>query len=331
MDINIYSVTADDTDMFAGMIPEDVVYRIGRPGYFSLGAVSKDDDVLGILIFYIGVLTDKTYYAKVYHLFVDEDHRRAGVGTALMEKMHSILDSAKIEESQLLVPEKDAGSAVAKAFFKHLGYTFEGEKTKEYRGEMQELLPGMKLDRYRNHTIEVVIDRLQVQDKDDKRLVQSVAIAMKQGDGEMLVCNMDNNEVRHYSKHLMCPTSGISYHDPAPHDFSFNSPQGACPRCKGLGFVHVIDRNKVIPDPTLSLRDGGFAPLGKAKQAMIFWQVEAVLGEYGCNIDTPLGEVPDEAIDEILEGSPERLRIPASKAKTTNDVYTEFGGLVKYI
>ena len=140
MDVNIYSVTADDTDMFAGMIPEDVVYRIGRPGYFSLGAVSKDDDVLGILIFYIGVLTDKTYYAKVYHIFVNEDYRRAGVGTALMEKMHSILDSAKIEESQLLVPEKDAGNAVAKAFFKHLGYTFEGEKTKEYRGEMQEML-----------------------------------------------------------------------------------------------------------------------------------------------------------------------------------------------
>ena len=198
-------------------------------------------------------------------------------------------------------------------------------------GEMMEILPGMKLDRYRNHTIEVVIDRLQVQGKDDKRLVQSVAMAMKQGEDLTLVLNMDTGEVRHYSKQLMCPTSGISYRDPAPHDFSFNSPQGACPRCKGLGFVHIIDRNKVIPDPSLSLRDGGFAPLGKAKQAMIFWQVEAVLEQYGCTMDTPLGEVPDEAIDEVLEGSPERLRIPASKARTTNDVYTEFDGLVKYI
>ncbi|MBR4516105.1 MAG: excinuclease ABC subunit UvrA [Bacteroidaceae bacterium] len=198
-------------------------------------------------------------------------------------------------------------------------------------GEMQEIVPDMKLDRYRNHTIEVVIDRLRVQDKDDKRLVQSVAIAMKQGEGEMLVCEMDSNKVRHYSKHLMCPTSGISYRDPAPHDFSFNSPQGACPRCKGLGFVHIIDRAKVIPDPALSLREGGFAPLGKAKQAMIFWQVEAVLERYGCTIDTPLGEVPDEAIDEILEGSPEHLRIPADKARTTNDVFTTFDGLVKYI
>ena len=198
-------------------------------------------------------------------------------------------------------------------------------------GEMQEVLPDMKLDRYKNHSIEVVIDRLQVQDKDDKRLVQSVAIAMKQGEGEMLVCDMESNEVRHYSKHLMCPTSGISYRDPAPHDFSFNSPQGACPRCKGLGFVHIIDRNKVIPDPGLSLKDGGFAPLGKARQAMIFWQVEAVLEGYGCTIDTPLGEVPEEAIDEILEGSPERLRIPADRTRTTNDVYTQFDGLAKYI
>ncbi len=218
----------------------------------------------------------------------------------------------------------------------HYKELFENIRRKGYLyarvdGEMQELLPGMKLDRYRNHSIEVVIDRLQVQERDDKRLVQSVAIAMKQGEGEMLVCNMDTNEVRHYSKHLMCPTTGISYHDPAPHDFSFNSPQGACPRCKGLGFVHIIDRNKVIPDPTLSLRDGGFAPLGKAKQAMIFWQVETVLESYGCTADTPLGEVPEEAIDEILEGSPERIRISASKTKTTNDVYTEFDGLVKYI
>ena len=198
-------------------------------------------------------------------------------------------------------------------------------------GEMQEIVPEMKLDRYRNHSIEVVIDRLRVQDKDDKRIVQSVAIAMKQGDGEMLVCDMYTGEVRHYSKHLMCPTSGISYHDPAPHDFSFNSPQGACPRCKGLGFVHIIDKTKVIPDPSLSLREGGIAPLGKARQAMIFWQVEAVLEQYGCTMDTPLGQVPEEAIDEVLAGSSARLRISASKTKTTNDIYTEYDGLVKYI
>ncbi|MCH5168823.1 MAG: excinuclease ABC subunit UvrA [Prevotellaceae bacterium] len=219
-------------------------------------------------------------------------------------------------------------------------------------GELKELVPDMKLDRYRNHSIEVVIDRLRIQEKEEEsneatsvpqqkqekaktkeeiRLAQSVATAMKQGNGEMLVYDMDDDTLRHYSKHLMCPASGLSYHDPAPHDFSFNSPQGACPRCKGLGFIHIIDRSKVIPDPTLSLRQGGFAPLGKARQAMIFWQVEAVLEQYGCTIDTPLGNVPSEAIDEVLEGSPQRLRIPAEKTKTTNDTYTEFDGLIKYI
>lgn len=198
-------------------------------------------------------------------------------------------------------------------------------------GEIQEVLPGMQLDRYRNHNIEVVIDRLRVEDKDDKRLAQSVATALKQGEGMMLVCDMGSGEVRHYSKQLMCPTSGIAYRDPAPHDFSFNSPQGSCPRCKGLGAIHSIDPSKVIPNPSLSLCEGGIAPLGKAKQAMIFWQVEAVLEAYGCDRNTPLGEVPQQAIEEIIEGSPKRFRIPASKTKSTNDIFTHFDGLGKYI
>ncbi len=198
-------------------------------------------------------------------------------------------------------------------------------------GEIQEVLPGMQLDRYRNHSIEVVIDRLRVEDKDDKRLAQSVATALKQGEGMMLVCDMGNGEVRHYSKQLMCPTSGIAYRDPAPHDFSFNSPQGSCPRCKGLGTIHSIDPSKVIPNPSLSLCEGGIAPLGKAKQAMIFWQVEAVLEAYGCDRNTPLRDVPQQAIEEIIEGSPKRFRIPASKTKSTNDIFTHFDGLGKYI
>lgn len=198
-------------------------------------------------------------------------------------------------------------------------------------GEIQEVLPGMQLDRYRNHSIEVVIDRLRVEDKDDKRLAQSVTTALKQGEGMMLVCDMGNGEVRHYSKQLMCPTSGIAYRDPAPHDFSFNSPQGSCPRCKGLGTIHSIDPSKVIPNPSLSLCEGGIAPLGKAKQAMIFWQVEAVLEAYGCDRNTPLRDVPQQAIEEIIEGSPKRFRIPASKTKSTNDIFTHFDGLGKYI
>ena len=154
---------------------------------------------------------------------------------------------------------------------------------------------------------------------------------MKMGEGLMMVLDMETNEVKHYSRRLMCPTTGMSYADPAPHNFSFNSPQGWCPRCKGLGYVNLIDVNKVIPDRTLSVKDGGIAPLGKAKNQMIFWQMEALLARYDATMDTPLSEVPDEAIDEILNGCPERLRIPAATAHTSNDYYIEYDGLVKYI
>ena len=198
-------------------------------------------------------------------------------------------------------------------------------------GELQEIVPGMKLDRYKNHDIDVVVDRLEVQEKDEKRLAQTVANAMRQGDGLIMVLDMDSGQTRYYSKRLMCPTSGISYKDPAPHDFSFNSPQGACPRCKGLGYVNLIDVDKVIPDRSLSVREGGIAPLGKMRQTMIFWQIQAVLEKYDCTLDTPLSKVPDEAVDEILNGSTERLRVPASVTQTTNDYFTNFDGLVKYI
>ncbi len=198
-------------------------------------------------------------------------------------------------------------------------------------GELIEVQPNMKLDRYVNHSIEVVVDRLKVQKKDNHRLQNSVAQAMKMGEGLMMVLDMETNEVKHFSRRLMCPTTGMSYADPAPHNFSFNSPQGWCPRCKGLGYVNLIDVNKVIPDRSLSVKEGGIAPLGKAKQQMIFWQMEALLERYGVTIQTPLKDVPDEAIDEILNGCPERLKIPAATAHTNNDYYIEYDGLVKYI
>ena len=198
-------------------------------------------------------------------------------------------------------------------------------------GEMEELLPDMQLDRYKNHSIEVVVDRLRVAEKDADRLRQSVATAMQQGGGFIMVLDLETGEVRHYSRRLMCPTSGIAYRDPAPHDFSFNSPQGACPRCKGLGVVSLIDEEKVFPNPKLSVRQGGIAPLGKARQAMIFWQIQAVLERYDATMDTPVGELPREAVDEIINGSPERLRIPAAVARTSSDYFTDYDGLVKYI
>ena len=198
-------------------------------------------------------------------------------------------------------------------------------------GEMEELLPDMQLDRYKNHSIEVVVDRLRVAEKDADRLRQSVATAMQQGGGLIMVFDMETGDVRHYSRRLMCPTSGIAYRDPAPHDFSFNSPQGACPRCKGLGVVSLIDEEKVFPDPKLSVRQGGIAPLGKVRQAMIFWQIQAVLERYDATLDTPVGDLPREAVDEIINGSPERLRIPAAVARTSSDYFTDYDGLVKYI
>ena len=198
-------------------------------------------------------------------------------------------------------------------------------------GKIMEILPGLKTDRYKNHDIEVVVDRIRIQDKDDQRLRQSLATAIKLGEGLIMIYDMQTESIRHYSRLLMCPTSGISYPDPAPHAFSFNSPQGACPRCKGLGYVSLIDTEKVMPDSSLSVRQGGIAPLGKARQTMIFWEIEAILEKYDVTMDTPVGQLPAEAIDEILHGSTERLRIPASTTKTTNDYYVSYEGLAKYI
>ena len=198
-------------------------------------------------------------------------------------------------------------------------------------GEIREVVHGMKLDRYKNHDIEVVIDKMVVSNKDENRLKQSVATAMHQGDGLILILNAEDNEIRHYSKRLMCPVTGIAYKEPAPHNFSFNSPQGACHRCKGLGYVNLIDVDKVIPDRELSIREGGIAPLGKYKNVMIFWQLEALLEKYELTLNSPLKEFPEEAIEDVLHGSDERIKIKSSLIHTTSDYFTTYEGIVKYI
>ena len=170
-----------------------------------------------------------------------------------------------------------------------------------------------------------------VSDKDEKRLKQSVATAMQQGDGLIMILDANTNEIRHYSKRLMCPVTGLSYKEPAPHNFSFNSPQGACPRCKGLGYVNLIDVDKVIPDRNLSIHEGGIAPLGKYKNVMIFWQLEAMLEKYDLTLKTPLKDFPEEAIQDILHGSDERIKIKSSLIHTTSDYFTTYEGIVKYI
>ena len=198
-------------------------------------------------------------------------------------------------------------------------------------GEVREALPGMKLDRYKNHDVEVVIDKLVVADKDDTRLKNSVATAMRQGDGLLMILDAQTDSVRHYSKRLMCPVTGLSYREPAPHNFSFNSPQGACPKCKGLGVVSQIDIDKVIPDRELSIAGGAIAPLGKAKNSMIFWQITALLEKYEATLKTPVKELPEDALDEVLYGSDERIKIKSSLIGTSSDYFVTFEGVIKYI
>ena len=218
----------------------------------------------------------------------------------------------------------------------HYRELFESMRRKGYLyvrvdGEIKEISRGMKVDRYKNHDIEVVIDKLVVKPKDDERLKKSVSIAMKQGDGLVMVLDADTGEGKYFSKRLMCPTTGISYSDPAPNNFSFNSPQGACPRCKGLGYINEIDLGKVIPDRSQSIYKGGIVPLGKYKNQMIFWQIDTILHKYDCDIKTPIEDIPDDALNEILYGSLEDVRIDKSLVHTSSDYFTTFDGVVKYL
>jgi len=197
-------------------------------------------------------------------------------------------------------------------------------------GEIKEITFGMKLDRYKNHSVELVVDRLKVAAKDAKRLQDTAELAFKQGNGQLMILDADTGEAGYYSKTLMDPETGLSYLDPAPHNFSFNSPQGACHKCKGLGYVNIIDRDKIMPDTSLSIRNGGILPLGKYKNTLIFWQIAAICEKYGVDLDTPLNQVPDEAIDDIMNGTDERLNIKTETLSTSN-YFLSYDGLVKYI
>ena len=218
----------------------------------------------------------------------------------------------------------------------HYRELFESMRRKGYLnirvdGEMLEITRGMKVDRYKNHDIEVVIDKLKPGSEATDRLKKSVAIAMKQGEGLVMILEKDSGTIKHFSKRLMCPTTGISYSDPAPNNFSFNSPQGACPHCKGLGYINMIDLGKVMPDKKQNIHDGGIAPLGKYKNQMIFWQVEAILKKYECDLKTPLQNIPDEALQEVLYGSLENVRIDKELVHTSSDYFVSFDGIIKYL
>ena len=218
----------------------------------------------------------------------------------------------------------------------HYRELFESMRRKGYLhvrvdGEVQEITRGMKVDRYKNHDIEVVIDRLAVKETADERLKKTIQIAMRQGEGLLMIMDFETGQAKHFSKRLMCPTTGISYSDPAPNTFSFNSPQGACPRCKGLGYINEIDMDKVIPNRKHSIHEGGIVPLGKYKSQMIFWQIDAILHKYDCDLKTPIADIPEEGLNEILYGSLDRVRIDKELVHTSSDYFVDYDGVVKYL
>ena len=222
----------------------------------------------------------------------------------------------------------------------HYRELFESMRKKGYLhirvdGEVQEIRQGMKVDRYKTHDIEVVIDKLEVRGErlevSNERLKKTIQIAMKQGEGLIMIMDYETGEVKHFSKRLMCPTTGISYSDPAPNTFSFNSPQGACPRCKGLGYINEIDMAKVIPDNKKNIYEGGIVPLGKYKNQMIFWQIDAILHKHECDLKTPIADIPDECMNEILYGSLESVRIDKDLVHTSSDYFVDYDGVIKYL
>lgn len=218
----------------------------------------------------------------------------------------------------------------------HYRELFESLRRKGYLyarvdGEIKEITQGMKTDRYKNHNIEVVIDKMQMRKGFEDRLRKTVETAMRQGDGLIMILDKDSGVAKNFSKRLMCPTTGLSYRDPAPNMFSFNSPEGACPKCKGLGYVNEIDMKKVIPDDTLSIHQGAIVPLGKYKNQMIFWQIGAILEKAECTLKTPVKDIPEDTLDEILYGSLEPVKIDKELVHTSSDYFTTFDGVVKYM
>ena len=217
----------------------------------------------------------------------------------------------------------------------HYKELFENLRRKGYLnvrvdGELKEITHGMKLDRYKNHDVEVVVDKLLVSEKEMKRLKQSLQIGMRQGDGIVMVLDKDGQNMRYFSRRLMCPTSGISYNEPAPNNFSFNSPQGMCPKCKGIGTVNLVDIDKIIPDRNLTIYEGGIVPLGKYRDSLLFWQIEALATKWDFTLKTPIRDIPEEAIDEILNGTEESLHIK-NRSLGNSNYFVDFDGVIKYI
>ncbi|HEX2975675.1 MAG TPA: excinuclease ABC subunit UvrA [Bacteroidales bacterium] len=281
----------------------------------------------------VGTITEIYDFLRLLYARVSEAYSYASG-----EKMVRYTDEQILE----LVKSRFAGKKVyflapiVKGRKGHYKELFESLRRKGFlniriNGEIKELMPGMKLDRYKTHFIELVVDKFRVGDTSDKRLHDSILTSMDQGDGVMMVLDPDNNEPRYFSRHLMCPVTGISYNEPAPHTFSFNSPQGACPRCGGLGEISSIDEEKLIPDRNQSIRKGGIEPLGKYRNTWIFWQIEAIADKNGFTLDTPIKDIPQEALNKVLYGSDEVLKLSNTPLGMSSNYLLTFEGVVNYV
>lgn len=280
----------------------------------------------------VGTTTEVYDYLRLLYARVGEAYSYLSgermVKYTVEKILHLILDKYDGRRIYLLAPMVKNRKGHYKDLFENLRK--KGFINVRVDGEMREITFGMKLDRYKNHSVELVVDRLKVSVKDERRLLESIENTFKQGGDQLMVMDKETEEIGFYSKSLMDPRTGLSYLEPAPHNFSFNSPLGACHRCKGLGYVNLIDRDKVMPDMSQSIKAGGILPLGKYRNSVIFWQIQAICEKYGCTLETPLNELPDEAIDDIMNGTDERLSI-RTETMSTNNYFLMYDGLLKYI
>lgn len=305
-----------DVDHISGLSPVIAIEQktVNKNPRSTIGTTTEIYDFLRLL--YARVATARSYISGELMVKYSEE-----------KIVNLILERYAGRKIMLLSPIVRNRKGHYKELFEQL--LKKGYMTVRVDEHIREIEPGMKLDRYKNHSIEIVIDKLKVADKDDARLHDSVANALRQGDKQMMIYDIEDNSIGHYSQSLMDPVSGISYREPAPHNFSFNSPQGACPCCKGLGTVDLVDRTKIIPNDTLSIAQGGIAPLGKQKNTLVFSQIDAICEKYGVGLNTPINELPEEAINDILYGTPERLQLKNSPSYSSY-VFT-YEGIVKYI
>ncbi len=306
-----------DVDKITGLSPVIAIEQktVNRNPRSTVGTTTEIYDFLRLL--YARVATARSYLSG--NLMVQYTEEKI---------LSLILEKFEGRKILLLAPIIKNRKGHYKELFETL--TKKGFVKVRVDSQLTDIVPGMKLDRYRNHSIELVVDKLKVQGKDATRLRDSITATLRHGDKQMMIYDVDADSITHYSQLLVDPETGLSYRRPAPHNFSFNSPQGACPCCKGLGTVNLIDREKVIPDDSLSISEGGIQPLGKKKNTVIFWQIDAILQDHGATLDTPIRELPTEAVSEILDGTTRPVRLKNDTLATAN-YFQSYDGIIKYI